>query len=86
MATSGLSARKMAKDLQINVTTLTRSLHAREFSSQLADKLNNYVSGDFDDPISLLHKALLILQEADSIRNEVEKTVLIALKRLEASR
>lgn len=86
MDSKGMSARQLAKNLDINVSTLTRSLKLEEFSKGLGEKLAKELAGDVEDPIETLHKALHILRDVDRIRGEVEMTVRAALKCLEAAR
>ena len=82
----GISATKLAKSLNISVSTLTRSMKLKEFSKGLSEKLSKELDGNYENPVESLHKALHILAEVDRIRSEVEMTVRRALNRLEAAR
>jgi DNA-binding MurR/RpiR family transcriptional regulator len=86
MTDGGLSARQLAKNVDVSASTLTRSLKLQEFSKDLREKLGRELDGEADDPVNLLHKVLHILREVDKIKEEVEMAVRKAMKRLEAAR
>lgn len=85
MTDHGLSARRLAKILDCSVSTLTRSLKDGCFSDSLTKAVATELGPKAARPEDLLQEALHILQQVDIIRQNVEKIVRSALKRLQAA-
>ena len=85
MTERGLSARGLAKILDCSVSTLTRSLNDGCFSDSLIKAVGAELGPDAARPEDLLQEALFILNQVDIIRQNVEKVVRTALKRLQAA-